>query len=664
MVRGPLPVSLLSRLGLVAGTAVLLGLAVWWGMLRSPSAPSQHSIEEISAPVSVTVGAEAFASIRAESSRDALTGLGYAHGLQHGWTATLWRRTALGKLSAWFGPDTRPLDRHVLRLGFERHARAAYKQLPDSTQESLRAYVRGLNAALSTEHVQEHDSFVLLEQTPSSWEPWHPLAIERLLAWLATDPVSAPAAAPEAVHTFQHADHQLRRWLHLHGWNRSVLWALPDTTGTPATLFQRHVLGATAHSPLQEVALRTPSTASLRGVTFPGLPVVPTGTMDGRAWGFLLTSTASLETVERDSTAQQQWHERLSPSGSEEELVRVRRQGRSLPLAPAAPDSAGATPDSAWALRWPGFSSQTDLPAWPSASAPRPEAPSFRLFDGAGIRLSSDGTRDVLGTPPVVERTEDESALVVGASDWSQYHAASLTKKQLHSPGRVADWSTSDSSAWAGDLLAEYQSDLQPFSDASPPASEALPYLQNWDHRYDRASIGASLFEHWMRAYRADLGRPPSPDEPPYFASYRRQRAFQRALDTLTARFGPDVRQWRWERVIPDRRYVPVWSADSLVADDLSSLASTRYAPLNRPGRGHPSALAGGGSLIDPSPVAPSPTSWDGWMTPHDTSLTVRRLQFDPGRFFGRSLLSPDRPPAVRLDRPEGGSRTTLVPEP
>ncbi|MFP4227862.1 MAG: penicillin acylase family protein [Salinivenus sp.] len=656
--------SVLSRLGLGFGTALLLGLAVWWGMLRSSPPPSQHSVGEITAPVSVAIGPEEGASVRADASLDALTGLGYAHGLQHSWTIALWRRTALGRLSEWFGPGTRALDRHALRLGLGRHARAAYDELPDSTQEQLRAYVRGLNAALDTEHVRDHDSFVLLERSPSPWEPWHPLAIERLLAWLGTEPISAPASAPDSVRDFRRADHQLRRWLHLHGWSRSVLWALPDPSGSSSTLFHRHVLGATADAPLQEVSLKTASAGPLRGVTFPGLPALPTGTRDGLAWGVLMTSPASLNRIEIDSSSQEQWHERLSPSGASEALVRVRRQGTALPLAAVPPDSGGTPPDSAWALRWPGFSSQTDLPAWLSTVEATPDTPSrsFRLLEGSGLRVSSEGEVDVMGDPPVVEQAGDQSALVVGASDWSRHHAASLAEKRPLSPEQIAHWSTSDSSTWASELLAQYQSDLQPFSEAPAPASEALPYLQNWDHRYDRASIGASLFEYWMQAYRADLGHRPTPSGNPYFGSHRRQRAFQRALDTLTARFGSDVRQWRWERVTPDRRYFPVWSADSLVADDLSSLASTRYAPLNRPGRGHPSALAGGPSLLDPLPVAPSPTSWDGWMRPHDTTLTVRRLQFDPGRFFGRSLLSPDRPPAHRLAPSQGGSRTTLVP--
>lgn len=654
----------LSRVGLALATVVLLGIAIWWGMLRSTPPPARLSLPTLSASTSISAG-ESSAFIRAETAQDALTGLGYAHGLRHAWTITLWRRTALGRLSEWFGPGTQALDRHALRLGLGHHAQAAYQRLPDTTQQRLQAYVEGLNAALTSAHVREQAPFVLLDRTPTDWAPWHPLAIERLLAWLGTSPISSPSDAPEAVRNFHRVDRQWRRWLHLHGWSRGVLWAVPDTDRTPATLFQRHVLGASATPTLQDVSLRLNDTGVLRATTFPGVPLFPSGATDGRAWGLLMKSTASLQHVASDSAAQERWHERIAPAGGDERLVSVTRQGTTLPL--TTPDSAGPGPDSLWTVQWSGFSDHTDLSTWWHISGlarPHQPEPDFRLFDPAGLRLPAGGRPQVIGSPPVVEPAGNDAALVVGASHWSRSQARSLAAKRQAGPPNIEDWSTSDSSAWAGALLAQYRDDLQPFAEASAPAPEALSYLQNWDHRYDRASIGASLFEHWMQAYREKIGRLPSPTgDAPYFASHRRRQAFQQALDTLTTRYGPDVRRWRWERVAPDRRYFPVWSADSLVAQDLSSLAETRYAPLDRPGRGHPSVLAGGRSLADPTPTGPSPTTWSGWLVPADTSLTSRRLQFDPNGFFSRALLEADRPPARRLTSPDDEPTTILVPK-
>ncbi len=631
-------------------------------MLRPTPPPDRSRVGGLSDSVTVAMGADGGTSIQAHTPRDALTGLGYAHGLQRGWTVTLWRRTALGRLSEWFGSGTQALDRHALRLGLGHHARAAYRRLPDSTQRHLQAYVEGLNAALRSEYVQEQPPFVLLNQSPTPWEPWHPLVVERLLAWVSTEPIAPPAHAPDAVVEFHRLDRHWRRWLHLHGWDRSVIWATPATSDTPATLFQRHVLGASATPTLQEVHLRRGRGRSLRGVTVPGLPLLPTGTANGRAWGFLLGSTATLRYGPPDSTAYRDWHNRISPRGGAEELVSVHRYGTALPLRP--PADTVPTPDSLWAVEWPGFSSQTDLPAWLHAGGlvPSTRAPSFRLFDLAGLRLPSDAPPQVIGTPPVVAPAGPDSGLVVGRSHWSRHQARSLTAQGAGAADMQA-LSTSDSSTWAGALLARFEDDLQPFAEAAPPAPQALAYLQNWDHRYDRASIGASLFEHWMQAYRDEIGQlPSSASDPPYFASHRRRQAFRQALDTLSARYGADVRRWRWERVARQRRYFPVWSADSLVAANRSSLAETRYAPLERPGRGHPSALAGGRSLVDPASTAPSPTAWSGWVSPHDTSLTARRLRFDPEGFFARALLTSDRPPARRLTAPEGGTSTVLVP--
>ena len=654
----------LSRVGLVLAAVVLFAVAIWWGMLRPTPPPNQQSVGELSDSVSVTVGSEGFASIQAETPRDALAGLGYAHGLERGWTATLWRRTALGRLSEWFGPGTQALDRHALRLGLGHHARAAYQRLPDSTQRHLQAYVKGLNAALRSEYVQEQPPFVLLDRSPTTWKPWHPLVVERLLAWVSTDPIAPPSDAPDAVTDFHRVDQQWRRWLHLHGWDRGVIWAIPPTADAPSTLFQRHVLGATAMPTLQEVHLQLSHTGSRRGVSFPGVPLLPTGTAGGQAWGFLLGSPATLQPIAADSAVQETWHKRIAPRGGEEELVSIHRYGTALPLR-SPPDSA-ASSDSLWAVQWPGFSSQTDLPAWLHAAGlvPPTRSPSFQLFDTAGLRLPVDGPPQVIGSPSVVESAGPDSTLVIGHSHWSRQQARSLTALRGTPELDMDALSTSDSSTWAGTLVARYQNDLQPFAEAAPPAPQALAYLQNWDHQYDRASIGASLFEHWMRAYRQEIGRLPSVAETPYFASHRRRQAFQQALDTLTARYGDDVRRWRWERVAPQHRYFPVWSADSLVTADLSSLAQTRYAPLERPGRGHPSALAGGRSLADPVATAPSPTTWNGWMAPQDTSLSVRRLRFDPDGFFARALLTSDRPPVKRLTVPSNGTSTILVPEP
>jgi hypothetical protein len=283
---------------------------------------------------------------------------------------------------------------------------------------------------------------------------------------------------------------------------------------------------------------------------------------------------------------------------------------------------------------------------------------SFGLLSGTGLSVDAAGTWSVHGSPPVVERSA--KTVVVGGSRWARYQADGLRARQRTGAGTPAQWSASDSSAWAGSLLPRMVPDLTPLSGRNPVLDDALSYLRNWDHAYDPASIGAVLFEQWMQVYRTEIGRLPVASDSAFFAGPRRRRTFQRAVDTLVHRYGPDVRRWRWERRAAARRYFPVWSADTLVSVDLSPFSTTRFAPLSRPGRGHASALSGGPALVDPLSLGPAPTTWEGWMWAGTSRLTVRRPRFNPSAFFARSLRS-RRPSAPASVSQTPISQTTLL---
>ncbi len=670
-----------SRIGLGSLFVLLVGIGLWWIITPEDPPPSASPVERLSDTTTIRWTEEGLAVIDASGSLDALTALGYVHGLNRGWTVALWRQTALGTLSRWFGTGVAPLDRHARQLGLSHQAQAAYDELPAADKQRFRAYSRGLNAALQSDRVQNQDPFVLLGVQPRPWEPWHTLAVERLLAWLATPPLDPSSEAPSAVTDFRQVDQLFRRWLHLHGWHRSVAWAVRarPSTGPPQTvLFQRHVLGASASPLVQEVTLSRPSASRLTGATLPGVPIFFTGTTAERAWASLLRSPARLDRTPLDSTALAHRHERITPSNGDEQLVRIQRLNGNLLLGhTASPDSvAGASalpgrspPLTAWVLRWPGFSAASDLPAWlrraglPSSQT---DTTSFQLFDADGLRVSAQGTWSVTGSPAVVVRDEAREHVIAGQSKWAQHQAQSFRAHHRSSePPNVSRWSASDSSTWAARLLSSLQPALDRFSRTHPQFQTVVTYLRNWDHTYDPSSIGATLFDQWMRFYRQDLGHVPTPaDSTAYFASYRQQRALRRALDTLQARFGPDVRQWRWERTVPDRRYFPVWSADSLVNGNLQELNTTQYAPLSYSGRGHPSALSGGRSLVDPPPTAASPAAWSGWATPADSTLVVRRRHYDPTVIFARSRMQRTRPPPISLSPNNASHTTTLVPAP
>lgn len=663
--------------GIVGAGALLLGI-LWWATRSSEAPyPDRQPVPGLSDTLTIRWGPESIAELESGGPLSTLSALGHVHGRERAWTAVLWRQTALGQLSRWFGPGLLPLDRHVRRLGLARHAQAAYQRLPTRRKAHLRAYARGMNAALEADAVRRADSFVLLDVDPASWEPWHALLVERLMAWLATPAVRPPADAPAGVRDFARTDRRLRRWLHLHGWARSVAWAVrsPAEADSTATLFQRHVMGASATPVFQEVRWQRPSGPATTWATLPGTLLFPTGTSSDRAWGSLLRSPARLTRTPVDSAALRHWYERIDPSGGDERLLRVERMGARLLLArPSAGSgrrappgrSAPPAPDTAWAVAWPGFTAQTDLPAWlhrGGIDSTGGSAPSFDLWKADGLEVDRRGRRTVLGTPAVVERSP--SVVLVGQSRWASSQAQTLSAQVARADTvDPASWSASTSSAWAARLFPHLRPTLQRAT-ATPEADRsAIPYLQNWDFRYSPTSIGALVFDQWMAQYRAELGHVPTvADTAAYFARYRQRRALRRALDTLAARLGPDVRRWRWEQWVSDRRSFPVWSADSLVSASLQDLRTTRYAPLVRRAQGHPSAPSGGPSLVDPPAVAPAPDTWTGWTQP-GTAMTVRRHRYDPTAPLARSRLQADRPPAQTLSGDVAVDSTALVPGP
>lgn len=660
---------------------VLVGGALWW-LASGSHPPQQHSVSGLRDSTIIRWTSDDLPVIETSSSDDALTALGYAHGHTRGWTAVLWRQTALGRLGRWFGPGVFPLDRHARRLGMARHARDAYEQLPDDTQERLAAYAEGMNAALQSETVRNSDSFVLFDVEPSPWAPWHTLLVERLLAWTATPLLSPPDSAPASVHRFRTTDRLFRRWLHLHGWNRSVTWAVRSSSPERRpTLFQRHVLGASAVPNVQEVLWRRTQDSTVSWTTFPGTLLFPTGTTPQHAWGSLLHSPARLTRSPVDSTALHRWHERLDPAGGDERLLQIERIGPTLPLGRVSsnrdpgrdslqqrstgPDRLqAAPPDTAWVVEWPGFTAQSSLPAWLTrgglTSRP-PDSRSFSLFAADGLQVDANGTWRVLGNPSVVDSTGE--AVLVGNTGWARHQAEALFDRAHTQDTTAVDvWSLDDSSAWAGALSSHLAPALRQFKAANEQFRTAATYLQNWDHRYTPNSIGALLFEEWMRAYEQDLGHVPTiADTSTFFAHYRQRRALLRALDTLTSRIGPVPHQWRWDRVVTAQRYFPVWSADSLVSDELEDLRTTRYAPVRGREHAHPSALGGGPSLVDSLPVTPAPTTWEGWTQPGGP-LTVRGYRYDSEAHLTPSRTETAPPSPTPLVPEETDARTVLLP--
>ncbi len=674
---------LMAALLVVAGAGVLY---LAYGLDAEP--PRRVRIEGLRGAAEVAWAEGDVAHIRADSLLDGYAALGYAHGARRAWPVALWRQTATGRLAEWFGAPLLPLDRHTRRLGLAALAEETYRALPPAEQALLQAYARGMNAALGTDAVRQDEAFVLLDEAPAPWEPWHPLAIERLYAWLAAPSSDAlladslAAAAPDSVAAFLDADERLRGWLRLHGFEHGVAWAVRDSSR--AHLYQRHVYGSSALPFFQEVVLETPGAPAVMGATLPGTPFFPAGRAGAWAWAVLPSSPRTLALAPFDSAAFAPTYERLLTDRGAERLLTLRRApGRLLletPTAAPAPDTltadslaaraAVAPADSLWQLQWAGLAPGTDLAAW-QALLSGEETPAFRLLRGDGLRMDSAGALAVLGRPQVTERFA--GGLLVGNARWARFLADALAARaDPQGRANVAAWADDDSSAWAArlvpamlaslDSLARPESGAPNTDESAGVFGEAVTYLRNWDFRYDRASIGAAVFDTWVRAYRDTTGRRPTPADSATSAENRRRfRALDRAVTHLADSLGTDLRQWRWENVAPDVRRFPVWSADALSGRDrLGRMARTRYAPLVLPGRGHPSALSWGASPVEAGRRAPA--AWEAWIgTEAWDRLYVRRRRFSTEAVLGRYRTPERRPAPVVLTPSAPPERVTVL---
>ncbi len=638
-----------------AGLFLIGGGLVWYLSYGVASrAPSTIEVAGLSAPAELRWGTHGEVAIHAATASDGMRALGYAHGRRRSWSVVLWRQTALGRLAEWFGEPALVLDKLTRRLALAELAQATYDGLPPADRALLDAYTDGLNIALAQPDARMREEYVLFNVYPESWQPWHTLALERLFAWLAVSlpTPDAAALAQSDISAFYDADHVLRRWLCLHGFENSIAWAVRDSAGTH--LFQRRVLGDSALPLFLEVMLEADDAPPVWGASLPGTPFFPAGRSEEAAWAVFLTGTVTLERVSLDSSSLSLDYKRINMRDGAEHLAAFWRTPDRILLQDV---ERAATSDTLWALRWPGLSAGTDFEAWQALRSGA--LPSFRLLRGDGLRLTRGGTWSVLGTPPVVETLP--AGVFVGSTRWSRF-AAELLRTQ--EPDRVAvrTWIADAYSTWAAQTAPPLVGAVGIPSSAAPPLRDALTYLRNWDFAYDRASIGASIFDTWMTLYRQHTGGLPAPAALDSTRLPLLKRTLEDAVDSLTQAFGSNLSQWRWELVQPDRRSFPVWSVGQAGVFDPAVQDLDRFAPLSLPGSGHPSTLAWGTSPVQAA--LPAPSSWEGWVrTDVWSDLMVRRRRLNPEVPFGRYLLS-DRPPEpLRLTaRVVTRTVTTLLP--
>ncbi len=652
-----------------------------------PARSGRMTLDGLNQPATIQWSDDGTITVEAANETDLFAALGYVHGADKAWTMTLWRQAALGHLSKWFGSDYVGHDRHARMLGFGSLARASYEALPIEEKAVLDAYARGANLALSSWSVRQRDEFVLLDLEPAPWLPWHALAVERMMAWFGTPTLEADssfssfARADSALVRFARSDSLFRGMLHLGGANESRAWTA--RLGETTIAAQQLAYGNSALPLFREVVLRVGNTHVLVA-TVPGTIMLPAGQSDNRMWSVFLTSDVALAPT--DSLPPPPLFDRLVDRDGNETLLTFPRSVAGLYFkaepAAASPTAILAAVDSlgeaavvasvqladslrrmlreregtasvkrppAWLVTWRGFAAGSDIRSW-RALLNEAETPSFTLFLGDGLISSSNGSTAILGSPPVREELPNGTFVAV---DPLARFAASRLRTLLSSVDSSATRSDTidpailmmDSySPWAATITPRLIEQLGNRDSLDASIKDAYAFLHGWDYKFDRGSLGASLFERWMTEYRKKVGQLPG-SSPDSGRTVILQETLRDAVDRITAEHGDQTSAWRWELVQPGVRYFPIWN------DPSRRTPPSRFAPLTSSLGGHPTSLLYGPSMVFDGP--PAPSVWTAWSLTSNWSRThIYHPITQTTGFLARELAleEPPRSYVVRRD--------------
>ena len=651
-VIGPITIILVVVVLLIVSSFAISFWYLAYGIENDPA--NRVASSYISQPAEIRWHDNGLAGISANNDQDLLFALGFIHATEKLWPMMLWRQTAEGRLTTWFGSAMLPTDRLSRRLRFAGLAKSTFARLPADQQALLRTYSEGVNAAITRDLILTQDEFALLNIVPEQWEPWHTLAVERLFAWLSVHPDSLNPPIPSSDSSFQtliESDYELRRWLQTHSFHQSMAAVLPGSRPEmEPTFFYRLSYGASTLPLIQEVQIDQPERSRRFLATVPGSLLFLAGQSADTAWALLPESRVNFSYTSRhDSTSVRSFERILNKDGSEFLATFEHHAGRLI----FTPDNE-EQPDSVLQLAWTGLHEGTDSFSFLSLMAGRHE--DLLLQTGKGLQLTGSSWRtraDSQFTTPL----QQGAGILVGPEKWIPSIAAHLDSLALISPDRMAPerWESDCYSRWARNEMTRITPFFFPIPDfQSPEHLEALTYLRNWDFSYDPSSIGASIFSYFF----TDMDSQAEDRDSLVVVS-----AFERAVNTMLNEFGNDLSQWRYEITHPATRHYPAWSADSIFTSSSRPLSSTRFAGLTFAGKGHASTLCWG-SLDAEAPFDIS-ARWEFWTAPSPGGTTVFwNRQAVPQAFLDRYLIA-NRPGVIfELDSTDAESPiiTRLLP--
>ena len=684
-------------LTLAVALALLLGLAAAVSVLAYGTEPPREGTVEVAGltgPATLAWDDSGRVWVEGPDEAAVAAGLGYAHAVDHGWEAALWRQAATGTLAEWFGDRARDLDLHARTLGFASLGRQTYDGLGSDDRALLDAYARGASAGFAEPGVVQGDAFIVADVVPGAWRPWDPLAVERLHAYLAAPALATDstwtrvAATDSVVAAFVAADSTFRAFFQADGGGFSRAYLLgAETAGAQAaggpTLVHQLSGGSSALDLVAPAVLRTPGRQAV-ALTIPGTLATLGGWSGGTAWALLPGAPLALERYA--GVRPPPVFSRIVERDGDETLLEVARDSSGLILragraegaeraprdttaaaAPdsTAPDSTASGPALGFRVAWDGFALGTDLGAFRALRAgqvPR----DLRLVRGGGLAASGAGLR-VIGRPRLA--VQRGGVALVAADTLARYALAVLADPPLAAsqPDSTADDTTALSaalfpvpasdrevaSAWARDQLPGLLRGLGA-RDSLPDALQAsYSYLKGWDGAYRPDGIAPAIFEWWLWSHRDYTGHLPDASDSLDVALLPSTLRIARA--ELRDRYGPLPSDWRWGRI----QGGPSWP----VLGARSSAAARRFRePIGPPG-GHPTSALPGPSVVFDD-LDPGLAVWSVRTRLRDGRTEVRSPLIRPLAEAGVDLVSGPDGPVLVLDpsAPMPARRLTLAP--
>lgn len=642
--------------GLVALIVVASVTVFYLAYDAGPDLPASVRTDIVDGTTGIRFFDDGTAAIEAHSREDVVTALGFTHAASRGWSMFLWRQVALGRSAEWFGDRAVPADRLARRLKIASAAEQAFTNLPDSVRSFLIAYSKGVNAALFEADVERAAPFVLEQIAPEPWQPWHSIAIERLLAWTGT-PVTDVAA-----------DLDLRRLLRTYGFeHNTVTWV---AGAAKPYLYVRAVTGDSGIPLFQDVEIRLEGTGTESGMstsigaTVPGVPMMVAGLRsssrgrDSRqtgsphaasAWASLMSSSSERSySDERPSRFGSTRYERIVTAEAEYEAQIVTADDGSVLISSLddlpVPSSVGAEGDFRTVIKWSGQSHSTDIPLWRDLLLTGRSDLEPGLFDVGLLTVDESGRASVDGSPGFVRRdgvgnvfiaVVDSDSLARTESPLERFEQLVLSPDVAAGASAVLLDDTSPPREQLSERLLGLMPDRALFRLALDPErlGEALSYLRNWNGSYSGAEIAPSLLEAYLAVGEIRAGVADT-------TSGEAASRLLAALDSLSVRFGSDMSSWRWQRVQNRRLHYPG-------AAFAGSRLSSRFEPVQVEFDGHSTTFTWGPpslSLGSRRPTIPGPSAaWEAVVVPGEVRIERRIPAIDWNQFLG-AYLSSQRP--------------------